>query len=61
MPLEDELQVINMKKEPLMEDPNLLVFLIILVGFTIVVSLLSQAFGFGLISTSFLKTLGKAL
>ena len=61
MPSEDELQVINMKKEPLMEDPNLLVFLIILLGFTLVVSLLSQAFGFGLISTSFLKTLGKAL
>ena len=40
---------------------SLLVFITVLLGFTFIVSVLSEAFGFGLISTSFLKTLGKAL
>ena len=40
---------------------SLLVFITVLLGFTLIVSVLSEAFGFGLISTSFLKTLGKAL
>ena len=40
---------------------SLLVFITVLLGFTFIVSVLSEAFGFGLISTSFLKTLGKTL
>ena len=40
---------------------SLLIFITILLSFTLIVSVLSEAFGFGLISTSFLKTLGKAL
>ena len=40
---------------------SLLIFITILLSFTFIVSVLSEAFGFGLISTSFLKTLGKAL
>ena len=40
---------------------SLLVFITVLLGFTLIVSVLSEAFGFGLISTSFLKTLGKTL
>ena len=40
---------------------SLLIFITILLSFTLIVSVLSEAFGFGLISTSFLKTLGKTL
>ena len=40
---------------------SLLIFITILLSFTFIVSVLSEAFGFGLISTSFLKTLGKTL
>ena len=40
---------------------SLLIFVTILLTFTFIVSVLSEAFGFGLISTSFLKTLGKTL
>ena len=41
--------------------PSVLVFLMFLAAFTIAVTLLSEAAGFGLISTSFVKTLGMTL
>ncbi|MEM1431968.1 MAG: urea ABC transporter permease subunit UrtC [Pseudomonadota bacterium] len=41
--------------------PSVLVFLLILALFTVGVTALSEAFGAGLISTSFIKTLGKTL
>jgi len=50
-----------MKNSFLMRNPSTLIFLAALAVFTIVVTLLSEAFGLGLISTSFVKTLGKTL
>jgi urea transport system permease protein len=50
-----------MKNSFLMRNPSTLIFLAALAAFTIVVTLLSEAFGPGLISTSFVKTLGKTL
>lgn len=50
-----------MKNSFLMRNPSTLIFLTALAAFTIVVTLLSEAFGLGLISTSFVKTLGKTL
>jgi len=50
-----------MKNSFLMRNPSTLIFLVALAVFTIVVTLLSEAFGIGLISTSFVKTLGKTL
>ncbi|SHH58552.1 urea ABC transporter permease subunit UrtC [Marivita hallyeonensis] len=41
--------------------PSVLVFLAILSIFTVVVTVLSEGFGVGVISTSFVKTLGKTL
>lgn len=41
--------------------PSVLVFLTLLALFTLGVTILSEAFGIGLISTSFVKTLGKTL
>ncbi|MEM9047524.1 MAG: urea ABC transporter permease subunit UrtC [Pseudomonadota bacterium] len=41
--------------------PSVLIFLALLGIFTIGVTLLSEAFGIGLVSTSFVKTLGKTL
>jgi urea transport system permease protein len=41
--------------------PSVLIFLVILSGFTLAVTLLSEATGTGVISTSFVKTLGKTL
>ena len=45
----------------LRRNPSLLIFLGILAVFTVVVTLSSEAYGPGLISTSFVKTLGKTL
>lgn len=50
-----------MKNSFLMRTPSTLIFLAALAVFTIVVTLLSEAFGLGLISTSFVKTLSKTL
>ena len=41
--------------------PSVLIFIGVLALFTLVVTLLSEAYGPGLISTSFVKTLGKTL
>ncbi|TLP55523.1 urea ABC transporter permease subunit UrtC [Parasedimentitalea maritima] len=41
--------------------PSVLVFLLALASFTIIVTILSEGFGIGVISTSFIKTLGKTL
>ena len=43
------------------ENPSVLWFLLALAGFTLAVTLLSEATGVGLVSTSFVKTLGKTL
>jgi urea transport system permease protein len=42
-------------------NPSVLIFLAILALFTLVVTVLSEGFGVGLISTSFVKVLGKTL
>ncbi|MCG6903133.1 MAG: urea ABC transporter permease subunit UrtC [Rhodobacter sp.] len=42
-------------------NPSLPIFLCLLVAFTVAVTLLSEGMGAGLISTSFVKTLGKTL
>ena len=41
--------------------PSILVFLGVLALFTLAVTILSEGFGIGVISTSFVKTLGKTL
>ncbi|WP_377190854.1 urea ABC transporter permease subunit UrtC [Ruegeria meonggei] len=43
------------------KNPSVLVFLAILSLFTLMVTVLSEGFGIGVISTSFVKTLGKTL
>lgn len=49
-------------REPLvMRQPSVLIFLGVLAVFTLTVTLLSEGFGIGVISTSFVKTLGKTL
>lgn len=50
-----------MQKSFFTQNPKLLVFLALLAGFVLMVSLLSEAFGAALLSTSFVKTLGKTL
>ncbi|PXW72709.1 amino acid/amide ABC transporter membrane protein 2 (HAAT family) [Loktanella sp. PT4BL] len=50
-----------MRKSFLAENPSVLWFIAILAVFTLVVTLLSEVTGVGLISTSFVKTLGKTL
>ena len=50
-----------MRKSFLAENPSVLWFIAILAVFTVVVTLLSEVTGVGLISTSFVKTLGKTL
>ena len=50
-----------MRKSFLAQNPSVLWFIAILAVFTIVVTLLSEATGVDLISTSFVKTLGKTL
>ncbi|MGB3243556.1 MAG: urea ABC transporter permease subunit UrtC [Sulfitobacter sp.] len=42
-------------------NPSVLIFLALLALFTLLVTVLSEGFGIGLISTSFVKTLGKTL
>jgi len=50
-----------MRRSFISRNPSVLVFLGILALFTILVTVMSEAFGVGLISTSFVKTLGKTL
>ncbi|HEV8033742.1 urea ABC transporter permease subunit UrtC [Yoonia sp.] len=50
-----------MRKSFLAENPSVLWFIAILAVFTVVVTLLSEVTGVDLISTSFVKTLGKTL
>ena len=50
-----------MEKSFIAKNPSVLWFLLGLAVFTVVVTVLSEALGTGLISTSFLKTLGKTL
>ena len=50
-----------MKNTLIARNPSILWFLLVLSIFTVSVTVLSEATGFGLISTSFLKTLGKTL
>lgn len=50
-----------MSRSFLVRNPSILVFLALLAVFTIAVTLMSEAFGASLISTSFIKTLGKTL
>lgn len=50
-----------MKQDSLVRNPSVLWFLLILSLFTIGVTLMAEATGAGLISTSFIKTLGKVL
>jgi urea transport system permease protein len=50
-----------MKNTFIMRNPSVLVFLGILAVFTVAVTLMSEATGASLISTSFVKTLGKTL
>jgi urea transport system permease protein len=50
-----------MRKSFLAENPSVMWFIAILAVFMIVVTLLSEVTGVGLISTSFVKTLGKTL
>lgn len=45
----------------LMRHPSTIAFLGLLTAFTILVSIGSEAFGYGFVSTSFVKTLGKTL
>ena len=50
-----------MKSIKILNKSSTLIFLLILLGFTILVTFASEAFGSGIISTSFLKVLGKTL
>ncbi len=50
-----------MERSFLLKNPSVLVFLAVLAMFTIAVTVMSEAFGAGLVSTSFVKTLGKTL
>lgn len=50
-----------MTKGFLAKNPSVLTFILILAGFTLAITLLSEAYGAALVSTSFVKTLGKTL
>ena len=50
-----------MKNSYLVRNPSVLIFLATLSLFTLAVTVMSEGFGLGLISTSFVKTLGKTL
>ncbi|WP_103257278.1 urea ABC transporter permease subunit UrtC [Tabrizicola aquatica] len=43
------------------QNPSALIFIAFLAAFTLIVTLLSEAYGVGFLSTSFVKTLGKTL
>jgi urea transport system permease protein len=50
-----------MSRSFLAKNPSVLWFILILALFTLGVTILSEAYGVGFISTSFVKTLGKTL
>jgi urea transport system permease protein len=50
-----------MRQSFIARNPSVLWFLLALALFTIFITVMSQAFGLGLVSTSFVKTLGKTL
>ncbi|MEM8978616.1 MAG: urea ABC transporter permease subunit UrtC [Pseudomonadota bacterium] len=50
-----------MRRSFLAQNPSVLIFIALLAGFTIGVTILSEAFGLSMLSTSFVKTLGKTL
>lgn len=50
-----------MRRSFIARNPSILIFLALLATFTVVVTLLSHAYGTGFLSTSFVKTLGKTL
>ncbi len=50
-----------MERSFIARNPSVLIFISILALFTIGVTVLSEGFGIGVISTSFVKTLGKTL
>ncbi|MEL6680687.1 MAG: urea ABC transporter permease subunit UrtC, partial [Pseudomonadota bacterium] len=50
-----------MRKSFIAQNPSVLIFMLLLAGFTLGVTLLSEATGIGFLSTSFVKTLGKTL
>jgi urea transport system permease protein len=50
-----------MAKSILLREPSVLIFISLLAAFTLVVTVLSEGFGLGLVSTSFIKVLGKTL
>ncbi|KUP90725.1 urea ABC transporter permease subunit UrtC [Tritonibacter horizontis] len=50
-----------MRKSFIGQNPSILIFLLCLAAFTLAVSLLAEGFGIGVLSTSFIKTLGKTL
>ncbi|MBD3677983.1 MAG: urea ABC transporter permease subunit UrtC, partial [Rhodobacteraceae bacterium] len=43
------------------QNPSVLIFIAMLAAFTLGITVMSEAFGLGLVSTSFVKTLGKTL
>ncbi len=51
----------NASRSFLARNPSVLIFLLALAAFTIIVTIASEAYGVGFISTSFVKTLGKTL
>jgi urea transport system permease protein len=50
-----------MRQPFIARNPSVMWFLLALAVFTIVITVMSEAFGLGLVSTSFVKTLGKTL
>ncbi len=48
-------------KSLLVRQPSVLIFILLLAAFTLAVTVLSEGFGIGLVSTSFVKVLGKTL
>lgn len=51
-----------MTRRPLLlREPSVMIFIALLAAFTIAVTILSEGFGIGLVSTSFVKILGKTL
>ncbi len=50
-----------MQRSFFLRNPSVLIFLLGLAAFTILITVVSEAYGLGLVSTSFVKTLGKTL
>ena len=50
-----------MQKSFIFQNPSVLVFIAVLAVFTVAVTIMSEAFGVAVLSTSFIKTLGKTL